>query len=158
MKPATLKQLKDDLKHKSQEDLMELVLRLSRFKKENKELLTYLLFEADDETGYVANTCQEVTEMFAEINTSSRFYIRKSVRKILTTCNRLIRYSGNKETQVEILIHFCKCLKDLKEDTYVGVRVENVFDGQIAKIRKLILALHEDLRYDYSRELDELVD
>ena len=137
---------------------MELVLRLSRFKKENKELLTYLLFEADDETGYVANTCQEVTEMFAEINTSSRFYIRKSVRKILTTCNRLIRYSGNKETQVEILIHFCKCLKDLKEDTYVGVRVENVFDGQIAKIRKLILALHEDLRYDYSRELDELVD
>ena len=157
MKPATLKQLKDELKHKSQDDLMQLVLRLSRFKIENKELLTYLLFESENETGFVANTCVEVTEMFFAINTDSRFYIRKSVRKILSTCNRLIRYSGNKETQVEILIHFCKCLKELKEEHYVGVRVENVFDTQMAKIRKLILALHEDLRYDYSRELDELV-
>ena len=44
MKAATVKQLKDELKHSTSEELMNLCLRLSRFKKENKELLTYLLF------------------------------------------------------------------------------------------------------------------
>lgn len=156
MKPASLKQLKDELKHKSEEELLELTLRLARFKKENKELLTYLLFEADNESQFVASTCQEVSEMFDEINRSSSFYMRKSVRKILTTCNRLIRYSGNKETQIEILIHFCKCLNELTDNYRVGLRVENVLDGQIAKIRKLIGGLHEDLQYDYRRELELL--
>ena len=32
-----LKQIKDELKHRSQEDLLELCLRLARFKKENKD-------------------------------------------------------------------------------------------------------------------------
>ena len=46
MKAATVAQLKKELQFKSQEEIMELCLRLARFKKENKELLTYLLFES----------------------------------------------------------------------------------------------------------------
>ena len=42
MKAVTIKQLKDELAHKSASELKELCLHLSRFKKENKELLTYL--------------------------------------------------------------------------------------------------------------------
>lgn len=53
MKAATVKQIKDELKHTSQEDLINLCLRLSRFKKENKELLTYLLFESHNEADYI---------------------------------------------------------------------------------------------------------
>ena len=49
MKTATVKQIKDELSYKSANELKELCLHLSRFKKENKELLTYLLFEAHDE-------------------------------------------------------------------------------------------------------------
>jgi hypothetical protein len=156
MKPATLKQLKDELKHKSESDLLELILRLARFKKENKELLTYLLFEEENEELFITTTCLEVSEMFDEINTASTFYIRKSVRKILSYCNRLIRYSGKKETQVEILLHFCLCLKELASDYSVGLRVENVLDNQIIKIEKVMVGLHEDLQYEYNQSLDKL--
>ena len=51
MKAATVAQLKKELQFKSQEETMQLCLRLARFKKENKELLTYLLFESDSEEG-----------------------------------------------------------------------------------------------------------
>mgnify|MGYP000642523159 CR=1 FL=1 len=49
MKAVTIKQLKDELSHKTANELKELCLHLARFKKENKELLTYLLFESHDE-------------------------------------------------------------------------------------------------------------
>ena len=48
MKAATVHELKEELKHRSAAQLVELCNRLVRFKKENKELLTYLLFEAHD--------------------------------------------------------------------------------------------------------------
>jgi len=53
MKSATVKQIKDELKDLSKEDLISTILRLSKFKKENKELLTYLLFESHNEGDYV---------------------------------------------------------------------------------------------------------
>ena len=49
MKAATVSQLKKELQHRNPDELLQLCLRLARFKLENKELLTYLLFEADNE-------------------------------------------------------------------------------------------------------------
>ena len=53
MKVASIKDIKTELKKRTNDELLELCLHLSKFKKENKELLTYLLFEAHDETGYI---------------------------------------------------------------------------------------------------------
>ena len=46
MKPATVKQLKDELKTKDSSELVELCINLAKFKKDSKEYLSYLLFEA----------------------------------------------------------------------------------------------------------------
>ena len=53
MKVASVKDLKIELKQRSNDELIELCLQLSKFKKENKELLTYLLFESDHEDHYI---------------------------------------------------------------------------------------------------------
>ena len=53
MKAVALKKLKEELSHKSANELMELCLHLSKFKKENKEFLTYLMFESHDEEAYI---------------------------------------------------------------------------------------------------------
>ena len=53
MKSASVRELKLELQDRSPKEVMELCLRLSRFKKENKELLTYLLFETSDEQMYI---------------------------------------------------------------------------------------------------------
>ena len=60
MKTATVKEIKTELTHRSTQELIELCLRLSRFKKENKELLTYLLFESTHEEGYIESIKNEV--------------------------------------------------------------------------------------------------
>ncbi len=156
MKAATVKQLKDELKHSSSEELMNLCLRLSRFKKENKELLTYLLFESGNESGYIESIKQEVDEQFELINTNSYFYIKKSVRKILRNIKKYNRYSLNKETEVELLLYFCIKLKAFKPSIRRNVTLNNIYYRQLDFIKKKITALHEDLQYDFQMEIEKL--
>ncbi|AQS92786.1 MULTISPECIES: hypothetical protein [Polaribacter] len=158
MKAVTIKQLKDELSHKSASDLKDLCLHLARFKKENKELLTYLLFESHDEESFIATIKEEVDLQFSEINTKSFFYIRKSVRKILTSIKKHIRYSKKKETEVELLLYFCKKLKAFKPSIKRSTRLQSVFDTQVRMIKKALEKLHEDLQYDFQLELNELLE
>jgi len=155
MKTATVTELKKELKHHSQKELIDLCLRLSKFKKENKELLTYLLFETN-ESLFIVSVKEEITELFKDINTNSYFYIKKSVRKILRITKKYIRYSQNKETEIELLLHFNKELKNIKKPIRRNVTLQNIFDRQLIIIKKSISKLHEDLQYDYNMELEEL--
>ncbi|WP_396591004.1 hypothetical protein [Allomuricauda sp. R78024] len=156
MKAATVVQIKKELQHCSPEELLQLCLRLSKFKKENKELLTYLLFEAGNEAGYIETVMAEVDELFLDINTNSFFYIKKSVRKILRNLKKYIRYSGNKETEVELLLYFCKKLKEFRPSMNNNTTLRNLYDRQLTFIEKKVDALHEDLQYDYGLVLEEL--
>ncbi|HBU78940.1 MAG TPA: hypothetical protein DEF18_12635 [Muricauda sp.] len=156
MKAATVAQLKKELKFKSQDEVLELCLRLARFKKENKELLTYLLFESDSEEGYIETVKEEVDSMFSDINVNSYFYIKKSVRKILRTIKKYIRYSGNKATEVELLLYFCEKLKSFRPSINRNTTLMNLYNRQLEYIKKKIPLLHEDLQYDYGVILEEL--
>ena len=157
MKAAYISFLKKELKSRSSNELLELCLRLARFKKENKELLTYLLFEADDEQAYIASIKKEIDEQFKEINTSNVYYAKKSVRKILRSTNKFIRYSGRKQTEVELLMHYCIRLKNFGIPLHRSIALKNIYIRQIQKIKKAISTLHEDLQYDYGEEIKSLL-
>lgn len=156
MKAVSIKILKDEIQHKSSKELQELCLKLARFKKENKELLTYLLFESHNEEEYILKIKQEMDVLFNEINTKSFFYIRKSVRKILTNTKKYIRYSKQKETEVALLLYFCMKLKCFKPSIKGSVRVQNILLTQIKIVEKLIAKMHEDLQFDYNIELNKI--
>ncbi|MBA6157067.1 hypothetical protein H3Z83_11110 [Tenacibaculum sp. S7007] len=156
MKAASVKIIKDELQHLESKELRELCLKLARFKKENKELLTYLLFEAHNEEEYINGVKLEIDELFDSVNTKSFFYIRKSVRKILTTTKKYIRYSKKKETEIELLLYFCIKLKNFKPSIKRSPRIQNVLTTQIKLIKKAVETLHEDLQFDYNEKLLEL--
>ncbi|GGK28337.1 hypothetical protein GCM10007962_23260 [Yeosuana aromativorans] len=158
MKAVSVATIKKELQHLPSEELTELCLRLSKFKKENKELLTYLLFESHDETGYIETVKQEVDEQFELININSYFYIKKSVRKILRSIKKFARYSLKKETEVELLLYFCQKLIHFKPSIKHNVTLTNIYERQILLIKKIVSTLHEDLQYDYKQMLDELND
>ena len=156
MKTATVAIIKKELAHYSQPELMELCLRLARFKKDNKELLTYLIFEAGNEEAYIESVKAQMDEAFAEINSSSMYYVKKSVRKILSGVKKNIRYSQKKETEVELLLYFCRKLRTMKPSFTKSVTLRNTYHTQLRMIRKAMEKLHEDLQYDYGVELERL--
>lgn len=156
MKAATANEIKQRLKEMEKKDLIELCLRLSRYKKENKELLTYLLFEAGDLPHYVASVKEELDEIFAGVNTSSVFLAKKTIRKALRTANRFIRYAGDSAVEAEVLIHFCLGFHPLKLDWQRSSLLSNIYHRQAKKAEAAISRLHEDLQYDYRRSFDKL--
>ena len=156
MKTASLKELKEELEHYSQEELIILCLRLTKFKKENKEFLNYLLFGANNEVQYIDNIKIEVDDLFNQVNISSFYFIKKSIRKILRTLKKYIKYSQKSETEIELLIYFCQKMNELKPNIHTNNVLKNIYYRQIENIKKTISKLHEDLQYDYNLELDKL--
>jgi hypothetical protein len=157
MKAATVNELKQELLNVPPAKLTELCLRLARFKKENKELLTYLLFEAHDTAAYIESVKQAMGEQFAEINKSNVYFVKKSLRKILRTANKYIRYSGLANVEVELLIYFCSGMKDLGISLEKNQVLSNIYLNQLKKIDKALATLHEDLQYDYKGDIEKLV-
>ena len=156
MKAATVRELKQELSERSSKELIELCLRLSKFKKENKELLTYLLYEAQDEAAYIRSVKSEVDEQLAQINTRSYYLMKKSIRKVLRNVKKYIRYSPKKETEVELLLYFCRRLKTLHPPISRSRVLTNLYERQLEMAKKQIAKLHEDLQYDYEMELQDL--
>lgn len=156
MKAVTVKVLKTELNNRSHSEILEICLRLSKFKKENKELLTYLLFESSYEEGYIETVKLEIDEQFELINTNTYYFIKKSVRKILRMIKKYIRYSKKKETEIELLLYFCEKLKAFRPSINNNTVLKNIYLREIESIKKKLLLLHEDLQYDYNLELEKL--
>lgn len=156
MKAVSIKELKEELANCTPKEIRDLCLRLARFKKENKELLTYLLFESSDEGLYVESIKEEVDLQFEQINMKSPYLIKKSFRKILRTIRKYGRYSQKKETEVELLLYFCTKLKKFTPSIQKNTGLHNFYIRLVDAIRKKVTLLHEDLQFDYTTELDNL--
>ena len=156
MKAASLHEIKKELDTLEANKLLELCMRLGKYKKENKELLTYLLFEADDEPAYVENVKGEIDDQFGALPTGNLYYVKKSLRKILRITNKQIRYSGAKQSELELRIHFCTRLKNS------GIRLDrspvllNLYQQQLKKINLALAKLPEDLQFDFQRAVENL--
>ncbi len=156
MKAASLKEIKTELEILPQQELVMILLRLGRFKKENKELLTYLLFEAINEQSYISAVKTEIDLQLLNLNTSNFFLAKKTIRKIIRTANKFIKYSGSKQTEIEILMHTCNEIKHAGIKIQKSPALKNIYASQLKKINAALNTLHEDLQYDYIREVKGL--
>jgi hypothetical protein len=153
MKFSSIIEIKKDLEKRDSNELLEYCLRLARYKKENKELLAFLLFESDNIPVYLENVKQEIEQQFMEINKSNIYFIKKSVRKILRSINKYIRFSLSKQIEAELLIHFCNCLINFSIPLKKSRQLMNLYENQLKKIDAALSTLHPDLQYDFKKQL-----
>lgn len=156
MKAASINEIKKALKEYSSAQLLDVCLRLARFKKENKELLTYLLFEAADTDAFIKSGREEIDTVFTGMNTANLFVVKKSLRKLLRTINKYIRFAASKTVEAELLIYFCLTLKQSKIPVRKSAALTNMYGTQLKKIHTVVATLHEDLQYDYRVRLEQL--
>ena len=156
MKPASPSQLQKELILLEQKQVIELCLRLAKYKKENKELLSYLLFDSINEEKFIEEVKAEMNELFETMNTDSLYYIRKSVRKILRFTNKYIKYSGQTKTELELRIYFCSRFKASDIPITKSETLTNIYLGQVEKIKKTLSKLHEDIQLDYAKEIESI--
>lgn len=153
---ATVKELKTELSSRSPKELVELCLSLAKFKKENKELLTYLLYEAENEDAFIAGVKNEIDQLFTEVNRESIYLAKKTIRKILRITKKHIRYSKKPETDVTLRMHFCSRMWAMRSFILRSGAMEKLYQRELESIEKTIGTLHEDLQFDYEEVVQKL--
>jgi hypothetical protein len=150
-----LQDIKKEIQHLPDGQLAELCLRLARHKKENKELLAYLLFEANNEQAFIEQVKAEVGFMFSQLPSQS-YLAAKSLRKILRLIGKYTKFMASKTAEIELLINFGHNYLQYidKRTSYKPIRL--ILNRQLDKIRTLIWKLHEDLQFDYTEDYNHL--
>jgi len=156
METASISVIKKELKNLPPEELQVVINRLAKYKKENKELLNYLLFEAYNEQAFIKSVKEEIDEQFLSLNRSSFYLAKKTIRKVLKTTNKYIRFSGIKETEIQLSIYFCQKLKASRISYKSSRVIFNMYLNQIKRINKVLSMLHEDIQFDYREEVENL--
>jgi hypothetical protein len=156
MKASSVNEIKKELRELEPGALQEICMRLAKYKKENKELITYLLFEAHNEQQYIASVKEEIDEQFKTLPGGNVYFIKKTLRKILRIVNRQVKYSSIKQTELELRIYFCTKVKAAKVPMPGGTVLFNLYQQQLKKIRSIFDSLPEDLQSDYEREIKYL--
>ena len=151
-----LQDIKKELQHLDSTQMADLCLRLARYKKENKELLAYLLFDADNEDVFIQSVIAESGFMFSQLPTNN-YHLAKGLRKILRLLNKYVKFTGSKEAEIELLINFCRNYVQYadRRTSYKPLRL--ILIRQIDKIKKAIEKLHEDLQFDYSQDFNAML-
>lgn len=156
MKAVSLSEIKQELQNLSAKEITELCLRLARYKKENKELLAYLLFNAHDIDAYTQQIKESVEENFKEVNTSNLYLAKKTLRKILRQINKQVKFTASKQTEAELRIHFCYTLKNSGIALHKNKALSNLYQQQLKKIKVALDGLHEDIQYDFMKQVETL--
>ncbi len=156
MKAASISQLKEELNALSQKEVTALCLRLARYKKENKELLAFLLFDAQDVEGYLQTIKNEINDAFWNLPRQNWYLYKKGLRKILKDIQKHSRHIGTKEAQAAMLLHFCQNMKNSGMPFQQHTAVNNIYLTHLKKLNTLVEEIHEDLQYDYRKQLNAL--
>lgn len=153
---ASLHEIKLDLKDLESKQLVDLCVRLAKYKKENKELLNYLLFHASNESSFIGAVKEEAEELFRSLPGGNVYYIKKSLRKILRFVNKQVRFSGIAETEIDLRIFFCLKILEHAIPISKGTVLGNLYDQQLKKIESVFKKLPEDLQADYERDYSRI--
>ncbi len=156
-KSHSINEIKKELQLISPKELIELCLALTKYKKDNKEFMAYLLFKSHNNDEFVIEIKKEIDELFLIVISQSNLYLaKKTLRKILRLISKCGKFINNKSILSELLIYFCKKLKFSGLHFQKSQILINMYNQQLKKINSCISNLHEDLKQDYSNDLEEI--
>ncbi|MFM7709422.1 MAG: hypothetical protein ACKO5C_00765 [Ferruginibacter sp.] len=137
-------------------ELIQLLSRLMRFKRENKELVAYELFVRDQPEVWFSEIRESFNSELETMNTSHPYFMKKTMRKLIRRAKTYARYAGDPAIESEL---FCGLLEVFNEHhlhVHPSDIVRKIYYDTFTRLEKNISKLHEDLQYDFERRLADL--
>ena len=156
MNSPKLNDLKKELQHLDVIKLKDICLKLAKYKVENKELLNYLLFYEEEKSAYINDIKGIIINEFDDLHPSI-YYVKKQLSKLTRIMNKHIKFIGEKDKEIEIILCFCD--EFIKHPVVkAGYKALSLMlYRQLKRANKIIPKLNEDLQFDYQKILDELI-
>lgn len=156
MEIPTLANLKKELSYLPEKELITLITDLAKFSRENKAFLYFKLNERDQPGLFVDTVKEELDEAFQVANTRNYHVAKKAAQTIRRKLNKSLKLSKNKADLAELILYFCEQMKKYDYQRHGHPVINNLYQVQIEKTKKLISTLHEDLQSDFEYRIEEL--
>ena len=150
-----LSDLKKELSELSKPDLIKLCLRVAKLKRENKELLAYLIFDSEDPLFYAQKLKPEIKEVF-EQPFQHAYYLTKSIRKAMRLITKYYRFTSNKQGETELLIYLVEEFYQSWRNEYRYQALGKVIFRCLEKAQSNLKKIDEDFRADFEDPINEL--
>ena len=151
-----LSDLKKELLELNKPELIQLCLRVAKLKRENKELLAYLIFDADDPLFYAQKLKPEIKEVF-EQPFQHAYYLTKSIRKVMRLITKYYRFTSNKQGETDLLIYLVEEFHQSWRYEYRYQALGKVIFRCLEKAQTNLKKIDEDFRADFEQPLAELL-
>ena len=155
MEIAGLAEIRKELIHQSPDELIELVLRLARFRQDNKALTGYWLFNRQDPNQFLQQVHIALEDGFRTLNFSSGYWVKKGLRKWQRQVNLYGRICGEAWMQADMQSYYVWiCLRAqsrLAEPLYLASLVAAAEKKRLSFVKKLDADLQHDLQRQFER-------
>jgi hypothetical protein len=151
-----LSDLKKELSELSKPDLIKLCLRVAKLKRENKELLAYLIFDSDDPLFYAQKLKPEIKEVF-EQPFQHGYHFTKSLRKTTRLITKYYRFTSNKQGETELLLYLVDQFHLSWRYEYRYQALGKVIFRCLEKAQANLKKIDEDFRADFEHPIAELL-
>jgi len=156
MKTISLSQLQKELATLEKKQVLEICMKLAKHKKENKELLSYLLFGSADEQQYLEESKEKLDGLFLTVSRKTTYTTKKGLQKVVRHLNKFIKTSKNKQTEAELRIYFCSKVRAARIKLDSSGIISNLYYREKDKINLALSKLHEDVQFDYRGEVEKI--
>lgn len=156
MQPSSTKSIKTALQEQDKKALIDIIMELIRAKKVNKEQVSYLLFQASDHVEYVSGIKKMIEEAFDSMNTSSLYFVKKSLRSIIRSATKFIKYANDPVVEAEVFIFLAQQIIRLDIPVKKHQVMLNMYNALMQKIRKAHQSMHPDLQYEFDKILPQI--
>ncbi|GHB29330.1 hypothetical protein [Mongoliitalea lutea] len=149
-------EIKKSLNYLDEKELRSLLLDIIGFTTDNKRYAYFKLHEQQDEHFFLVESKEFLGEEFGKASMANFWSSKKSLQKLRSTLNKMLKFTKRKEFQLELILFFCEQTKEYGYLDYRHPVIHNLYHTQLRKAENLISKLHEDLQYDYQMQLEEL--
>lgn len=150
-----LSDLKKELLVLSKPELIQLCLRVAKLKRENKELLAYLIYDVEDPLFYAEKLKPELKEVF-EQPFQHAYYLTKSIRKVMRLIAKYYRFTSNKQGETELLIYLVDEFHKSWRNEYRYQALGKVIFRCLEKAESNLKKIDEDFRADFEEPIAQL--
>ena len=121
---------------------------LNPFLENNQKAYSYHGYSTTD--FYKSDPRYGSNEEFKNLNKKSAYLTKKAVRKALKDTNKYIRFSGSKETEIELLVYFCQQMRKHGNRLSYSRVLANLYMNLVKRIQKTLSTLPHDLQLVYA--------
>lgn len=151
-----LSDLKKELLELSKPELIQLCLRVAKLKRENKELLAYLIYDVDDPLFYAQKLKPEIKEVFNQ-PFQHAYYLTKSIRKAMRLITKYYRFTSNKQGETELLIYLVEEFHQSWRYEYRYQALGKIIFRCLEKAQSNLKKIEEDFKADFEQPISELL-